>query len=498
MKIFAAGIATETNTFSPFPTKLDDFRVQRGRDVLAGRLPFPNLDLTDPWGGQANARGDEFVFSLMAYADPAGLTVRAAYETLREEVLQDLRASTPVDVVLLMLHGAMVAEGYEDCEEDLISRVRTVVGPKVTIGVEFDLHCHLSEPKIAAADLVITYKEYPHTDPTDRARELFELAVATRLGRVRPTMALYDCRMVGLYPTSREPMRGFVDSLCSAEREDGVISLSFGHGFPFADIPNVGAKVLAITDDDPVLARRVAREFGLKAYALRREIGCESFSLPLEEALAHALASSKSPLVIADQSDNPGGGAPADATYVLRWLLDYHVDGVGMAFLYDPEVVQMARRAGAGADLSVRLGGKLGGNSGSPVSLEATVTGVIENYRQPFPQQSGATDWIDQGTIVALRSAGIDIVATDGRAQCLSPAAFSDIGIDPMSKRLLVVKSAQHFHAGFSPIAGDIIYMCGPGAVPPDPRQIPYRRVVTSRLFPWSEDPLGANRRVRP
>jgi microcystin degradation protein MlrC len=427
----------------------------------------------------------------MAYADPGGLTVKAAYESLREEVLCDLRVAMPVDVVLLMLHGAMVAHRYEDCEEDLIKRVRAVVGPSVVIGVELDLHCHLSESKIAAADIVVTYKEYPHTDPIDRAREVFDLAVATRLGKIRPTMAIFDCRMVGLYPTTREPMRGFVDELRAGEQRSGVLSLSFGHGFQFADLPYVGAKLLAVVDGDIALARRLAREYGLRAYALRRLIGCESFSLPLDEALSHALGGTRRPVVVADQSDNPGGGAPADATYVLRWLLEHEVGEVGMAFFYDPEVVRITRSAGKGANLQLRLGGKLGPFSGDPVDLEVTVAGIIENYRQPFPQESGEPRSLYQGTVVALRSAGIDVIVTDGREQCLSPAVFSDLGIDPGTKRLLIPKSAQHFYAAFAPIAAEIVYMSAPGAVVPDPRRIPYRHLETHRLFPWVENPLG-------
>jgi len=426
----------------------------------------------------------------MAYADPAGPTVDAAYEALRDELLGDLRAAGPVDVVLLMLHGAMVAQGYEDCEEDLLGRVRAIVGADVVIGVELDLHCHLSEAKIAPADIVITYKEYPHTDIGDRARQLFDMAVAAHLGHIRPTMALFDCRMAGLYPTTRQPMRGFVDALTGAEGRDGVLSLSFGHGFQFADVPNMGAKLLAVTDGNRAAAQEVARTYGLKVHALRHDIGCESFTLSLEEAMNRALASTKRPVVVADQSDNPGGGAPGDATYVLRWLLEHQVEEVGMAFFYDPEVVRIARRAGRGARLPVRLGGKLGVASGDPVDLNVTVTGVIEGYRQPFPQQSGAVDWIDQGTVVALHSAGIHLIATDGRRQCLSPSVFSDFGIEPRHMRLLIPKSAQHFHAAFGPIAGEVIYMSAPGAVAPDPRRIRYRRFLTDRLYPWKAEPF--------
>ena len=245
----------------------------------------------------------------------------------------------PVDVVLLNLHGAMVAQGYDDCEEDIICRVRDVVGPKAVIGVELDLHCHLSQSMIAPADIVITYKEYPHIDVNDRARELFYQAAATKLGRIRPTTALFDCQMIGLYPTSRQPLRGLVDAMMEAER--------------------------------------------------RRDIGFESLSLPLEQALSKALTSNKTPVVVADQSDNADGGAPGDATFALQWLLHHQAKDVAVALFYDPEVIRIAKKAGRGAILPVRQGGKLGPSSSTPVDIEVTVLSIRQEYQHAFLQQSG-------------------------------------------------------------------------------------------------------------
>jgi microcystin degradation protein MlrC len=493
VKIFAGGIATETNTFSPVLTGLEDFQVQRGKDAMQGHIEYPTLDLSQVWGKQAHTRGDTFIFSLNAWAQPGGLTVRAAYDVLREELLHDLQTAMPVDIVLLMLHGAMVAQGCDDCEEDLIRRVRQSVGPATVIGVELDLHCHLSESKIAAADLVITFKEYPHVDIVDRARELFDLAVAAKLGKIRPRMALFDCQMIGLYPTTRAPMRGFVDAMIKAESRKGVLSVSFGHGFQFADLPHVGAKVLSVTDDDPALAEQVAREFGSRVYKLRREIGFESLSLPLDLALTRAMASANTPVVVADQSDNSGGGAPGDATYALRWLLDHEAQNVAMAIFYDPGVVGIAKKAGQGATLPVRLGGKMGPSSGAPIDLDVTVLAVREKYNHAFPQTSGDPLLYPIGDVVALRCGGIDIVVSTERSQCFAPSIFTDLGIDPEVRRLLVVKSVQHFYSAFAPIAGEVIYMAAPGAVTPDPRLITYRRIDTRRFYPWADDPLASS-----
>lgn len=494
MKIFAGGIATETNTFCPIPTTLEDFFVQRaGHDASGGGDPL-NLDPRKLWGRLAAGRGHEFVFGLMATAQPSGMTTASAYEQLRNELLERLRAALPVDIVLLMLHGAMLALGYDDCEEDIIACVRRTVGPAAVIGVELDLHCNLRPKKIADADVVLTYKEYPHVDVAERATELFELAVATKLRAIRPTMALFECRMIGSYPTSREPLRGVVDDMIAAERSRSALSLSFAHGFKSADVPHLGARVLAVTDGDRAGAERLARDFGLRLYGLRRQIGFDSLSLPLEQALHRALRSDSSIVVVADQSDNVGGGGPGDATFALRWLLDHGAADVAMGIFYDPQVVEIASNAGVGAQLTIRLGGKMGSSSGDPVDLEVTVVAMRKSYLHAWPQQSGESRLFPAGDVVGLTHGSLDIVVSSERCQCFSPSVFADLGFDLPRKRLLLPKSNQHFYNAFAALASEVIYMAGPGATPPDPRQLQYQHAPTDTLYPWVDDPLCVDR----
>ena len=324
MRVFAGGIETETNTFSPMPTGLADFEVVRAAE----------LDGADDLGGfggpfnifrrRCQERGWDYIFSLYAFAQPAGTTVRAVYESLRDELLAALRAAMPVDIVLLPLHGAMVAQGYDDCETDIVSRVREIVGPDAKIGVELDLHCDLTQETIDAVDAVVIFKEYPHIDINERAEELFSIIADAAEGKTKPTMALYDPRMIGMYLTPFQPMRGFVDEMIAREKEPAVLSLSLAHCFPWADVPTCGACMLAITDDDPALAARLAREFGQKLFALRHQLDLPS--LPLDQALDKALQRESGLVVVADQSDNPGGGAPSDSTFALRALLERGCD----------------------------------------------------------------------------------------------------------------------------------------------------------------------------
>ncbi|MBV8168965.1 MAG: MlrC C-terminal domain-containing protein, partial [Alphaproteobacteria bacterium] len=188
-----------------------------------------------------------------------------------------------------------------------------------------------------------------------------------------------------------------------------------------------------------------------------------------------------------DQSDNTGAGAPGDATFALRWLLEHPPVDAAMAILYDPEVVQIARRAGVGARLPARVGGKLGPTSGEPVDIEVEVLSLASDYMHAFPQLSGSPLLYRAGDVAALRCGAIDIVVSSRRCQCFSPSIFSDLGIDPARKQILVVKSTQHFYGAFAPMAGEVIYMSAPGAASPDPKLVTYRRMDTSRMYPWSD-----------
>ena len=187
MKLFIAGIATETNTFVPFPTGEAGFAATLALGRQASRAPDStfNAPLIE-WRRRAEADGHTVVESLFAAAHPAGITVRTVYERIRDEILADLRRALPVDVVLLNLHGAMVADGYDDCEGDILGRVRALVGPQVAVGAELDLHCHATRAMFANATCLIAYKEYPHTDMVPRATELYRICTAAARGEVRP------------------------------------------------------------------------------------------------------------------------------------------------------------------------------------------------------------------------------------------------------------------------------------------------------------------------
>jgi len=489
-RLFFAMLGTETNTFSPMPT---GWHVWRETVLRRRREDGPTVSrrhtVYGPLFAALDASGWELVPALQAFATPAGITPRAVYESLRDELLDDLAEAGSVDAVMLFLHGAMVAEGYDDCEGDLLARVRAHVGSRVPVGAELDLHCHVSDAMMAHADVLVGYKHYPHTDAYDRLLDLFRILDDTANGRVRPCMARARCRMLGMFHTTREPMASYVARLYALERQPRVLNAWLAHGFPYGDVPDVGACTIVVTDGDAARARSLAQQLRDEFFSLRRDI------LPplmtMEEAIDTALAEGDGPVTIADTADNTGGGAPGDSTYFLEALLHRGVGAAALGPLYDPVSVQICHDAGVGASLRLRVGGKLGPDSGRPVDVECRVLGVAERVIQTLnggPANLGRAAAIRIGPD-SDASHAIDVVLVARRVQAGSPELFSELGIEPIQKQLLIVKSTQHFHAGFAPISSRVLYAGGPGALQGRMQDIPYQRVDPTSYWPFTEQP---------
>ncbi len=488
-RVFCASLATETNTFSPMPTGMDDYDILRAEERSEEDWESPE-SREAIFRRRSLERGWEFVMSLTAFAQPAGKTVRSVYESLRDEILTDLRAAMPVDIVFLPLHGSMIAEGYDDCETDIIHRVREIIGPDAKIGVHLDPHCDVTEQMCKEADAIILMKEYPHTDGAPRAEELFEIIADAHDGKIRPLMRMHDCRMIGMFMTPVQPARGFVDLMQAREQEEGVLSCSLVHCFPWADVPTTGTRTLVITDDNEALAERVAAELAEELFRIRHGVCSPSFSM--EESFRRALAVERDgrPVVIADQADNPGGGAPSDSTFVLRYMLERSIGDACIGMIWDPIAVKVAFAAAKGAELPMRIGGKMGPTSGDPLDLRVQVLGLQRNMDQVI-QWEGQEFRIPIGDSCALRTdLDIDLVLISKRTQLLTPNVFQHFGLEPERRSFLIVKSTQHFYAAFAPIAAEIIYMSAPGAVAPQFQEIPYQR-VDMRKFPWLDDPFA-------
>ncbi len=487
MKYFIALLLTETNSFSPIPTGMDEFRqfgLWHGNASSRDKLFGPVLA---GWQRMAAAAGHEVVESLGAVAQPGGPVDMAVYETFKQEILSDLEQALPVDVVLLQLHGAMLATGCDDCEGDLLKAVRQLVGPDTVIGAELDLHCLLSPEMVDCADLLITYKEYPHTDIMDCGERLFHLSTAIAEGRLQPLGSVFDCRMISTWKTTEQPMGSFVEELRGLEETEDIISISFCHGFPWGDSEHNGAKVLVYTNGNEAHATQAAAELGKEIWSMRHETHPQYPGI--NEALTRACAAERPPVVIADTADNAGGGAPADATFILEQVLSRNISQVASGVYWDPESVARCKNAGSGAITDLQLGGKHGEVSGNPVQLRVRVRSILEHCSQPDTgggrQPVGCLVWV---TLVGASPANVNIVISEDRCQTLHPEIFTALGINLEEMKMIIVKSSQHFYTGFAPLATEILYVASPGTLNFDFASIPYRK-FTRPYWPRHELP---------
>lgn len=485
MRIFTAALATETNTFSPIC--IDRRAFEASLYAPPGKHPETPTLCTAPItvGRRVTAqKGWELIEGTAAWADPAGLVNRQTYEDLRDEILGQLRAALPVDAVVLGLHGAMVADGCEDTEGDLLQRVREIVGPDVLVCAELDPHSHLTARRAAAADFFVFFKEFPHTDFVERAEDLWRIAIDKLEGRVEPVMSIFDCRMIDVFPTSREPMRSFVDKLIQIERDDAdVLSLSVVHGFMAGDVAEMGTKMLVVTNGKAEKGEALARELGLELFSRRG-----TYRMPEideRQAVAQALAAPAGPVVIADMWDNPGGGTAGDATVVLEELIARNATDTAIGTIWDPMAVQICMAAGEGAEIPLRFGAKSAPGTGRPIDGIVKVVKLVRNAEMRFGES-----FAPFGDAVHIRVHGIDIILNTTRAQSFDPSLFSVMGIDPTSKKILVIKSTNHFFASFSRIASEILYCSAGTPYPNDPARTPYRRARRD-IWPMVTDPHG-------
>jgi microcystin degradation protein MlrC len=341
------------------------------------------------------------------------------------------------------------------------------------------------------ASAIITFKEYPHIDLAPRAEELYDICLRAAHGAVTPVMALHDCRMVNMWRTPVEPMRSFVARMQALEGKDGILSVSFGHGFPWGDVEDVGAKMLVVADGDRAKAAALAGQLAREIWDLRRETLTphDTIDQALDRAADVAVQDGGGPVVLADVADNAGGGAPGDSTFILRRVLDRGLANVLSGCYWDPLAVEMCIEAGEGATFALRIGGKCGPASGDPVDLTVTVRKIARDLYQTglggMKASLGDSVWVSAGSI--------DLVLASVRSQTYHPDAFTAFGIEPAKKALIIVKSTQHFYAGFAPLAKEIRYVTTPGAIPPDFANIAFTKLARP-YWPRVENPFaGAN-----
>lgn len=476
MRIAIGEVMHETNTFRPGITEIDAFKAlqwEHGKEIRQR-----HTGVRDSLGGMlaGGARlGVEIVPTFAATAEPSATIGRAAFETLRQELLTGLAAAGPVDAVCLSLHGAGSAEGCDDIEGVLLAEVRKLIGRDVPLVVTLDLHGHLTLAMLEHADILLNCHEYPHVDLYERGEEAVELAVKLVRGKIAPvTHAVILPMLLPPSTTLTGPGKTITDACYAREEDPAVIDCAVVHGFPHTDVPICSTAVVVTTNGELETARGIAEEVATTIWEMREQFR-EEFPDPVT-AVAQALALEAAPVVIAEISDNSGGGAPGDGTYLLRALLEADMPDTAFGFITDAAVARQAHEAGVGAMIAIALGGKSDNLHGEPVETEAYVKALTDGrFRLTNPMGAGSE--VNLGLMARLTISNVDVLVASDRAQTLDPEVFLLHGIDVTRYKVVALKSQQHFRGGFAGVAGAVIRTDSPGATTSILSNLPYKRV---------------------
>ena len=540
VRVVLAMMKHETNTFSPVPTDLARFskgaeRPLKGESVLAayrgtGSCIAGFIDV-------AEAAGAEIVPSIAANAPPSGPVQSAAYEYICDAILESVAGGC--DAILLDLHGAMVTERHEDGEGELLARIRATA-PDVPIGVTLDMHANLYRALVEHPDVIAGYQTYPHIDYHETGVRAARPIFAMLRGETRPVAAWGNRPMlphVMRQGSDDFPNRELQARVREMEAE-GAIAASLFTGFPHADITNAGLSCVVVTDGDRTAAERMRDELldfawtNREAFVYRIEpltdsiarareaagdagaIGAEADSNTpgadnasasgTAPASGHGAASGdgpgagrisvrgvgpeagdvpargEGPVILLDHYDNAASGGTMDSMTVLRAIVESGLGDVAVFAIHDPGAVRELIRAGIGTETTVMLGGKIDmpsiGLAGEPLEVRGRVRLISDGrFRNLGPAGTGIE--MNLGPTVVLDTARVEIVVISRHHEPNDLNCFLSLGIDPRTRRFLMLKSRIHYRAGFADIARQVIECAGTGVCTSDYDMLDFRNV---------------------
>lgn len=494
--VLTAEFAHESNTFKKGFTTLDDFRTETyflGDAAIAERGDA-NTELAGFLDAGREA-GWKITHSISAHAGPGARVAASAFDHIAGIICEAVKAKFgQIDGILLSLHGAMVTETSEDGEGELLSRIRAITGPKMPIAVCLDLHANCTPLMCELADVLLSYKTYPHIDMRDRGLQAGRILESRMAGRAKPKTLRAHRPMLDEINSGRSdqgPIVPLYDRARAAEQEPGILAVSLNAGFSDADIRDVGPTVTVTYDtllpDAEAHARAIVEELADGIWAAR--LTSVNSYLSVEEAadIARNFDASKGPLIIADYADNPGSGAYGDATNLLKAMLDADLTNAAFGPMIDPQAAAFLHTHKAGDRVSLKLGGKNDpAFGGGPLDVTGEIMLLSDGAMICDGPILGGLHH-SYGTTAVLRVGGIDILVVTANSQMLDQQQFKAFGIMPAEKSVVALKSMQHFRAAFEPIAGRVI-VCDSGALSTPRYERRTYRNVPRPIFPL--DPM--------
>lgn len=463
LKIVIARLNHETNTFSPTPTPLaafgadgpawneDALRDQKGARTAMGAF----IDI-------AESLGAVIVTPVSAMANPSAAVAADAYTKMCDAIVAAIAAGC--DAIMLDLHGAMVAENAEDGEGALLEAIRRIA-PATPLCVALDLHANVTQKMVDNADIIVSFKTYPHIDMVETGAHAGRLLVDMIEKKTTPVTRWCQLPMLAhtlTSNTSASAMQRAVQAALEAEAIPGILAVSVLAGFPLADFQDAGTSVVVVADGDASLASATAEKLARAMWRERSDFVYASEPLQLSLARAKDIAArpGNGPVLLLDHSDNVMSGGTCNTMDIVQAALDAGMRDIGVGPISDPEAVAELIAAGVGASVTIALGNKVAlqqqGISKTPLILTGKVLAVTDGtFRVSGPIYTGSM--IDMGRSVLFDTGAAQIVVTEQRVEPYDLGVFTSLGIDPAKKAFLILKSRMYCRPVFEPIGKGLV-----------------------------------------
>lgn len=495
-RVLTAEFAHETNSFSVRKTDYEAFAAE---GVLFGdeAIRIRGMANTEIAGFLDIAREQKWDMrhAVSAAAEPAGPVTRDAFVRIGGAIIQAAKEqSSDLDGILLALHGAMVTDFSPDGEGELLSRIRESVGPDLPIAITLDPHANVTAAMCKHADIIVSFKTYPHIDMRDTGRHAAELLQRAMAGEIKPKTLMVRLPMLEEVNGGRTdigPMIGWIEEARAHEAIPGALAVSINGAFPYSDVPEIGPTVLVTYDGDPEPHHAFAASIADKIWNERFDI-LNTFYTEQEAALIAKEFRGGKPLIVADFADNPGAGGYGDATSLLRALLEENVQEACFGPIVDPETANQLQNAAIGQVVSISLGGKTDPRfGGGPIQTKAKLIHVSDGKVLCDGPLLGGLEF-NFGPTAVVEIKDITVLVVSVPSQMLDLQQFRSFGIDPAQHRVVALKSMQHFRAAFEPIASEVI-VCDSGALcTTDYTRIPYSNIPRP-IFPLDPEAAPAS-----
>jgi len=460
-RVFVAGFSHETNTFHPVRTTAFNFPKTSERPL--------------PVWQDANI---VIVPGVSAHPAGGGTIDGGACREAMDRVLNSLRAAMPVDALFLRLHGAMFAEGIGPAETVLVGEARAIVGPSIPIACTFDLHGNIPARLAQFGDILVGLKTAPHTDGAQTAELAGRILLDTLQGKVRPVSYVLPIPMIlqgEKAMTTAEPFRSLVEEARRVEREGvpgqaaKILAATLFVGCAWTDSPDTGMCAMVTADGWRAAARAAAIHLARRVWDARRQFafGCETAEL--EEGVTRALQAKETTVFLTDSGDNVTASTPGDLPIVLRHLVGRKVKNAVVAGINDEAATRQCFAAGAGKKLRLTIGATVEKRFGPPLAAEAEVVRLVADRRQ-----------------AVIRIGEVEAILGEGPTAFTDPSQFEPCGIDPLSRKLVVVKEG-YLYPGLTRIAPRYIMLLTPGAGDMRIERLTYQR-RRKPVFPFEPD----------